>query len=481
VSYAAGTLTLVASSGDALSVATDSTTLPGYVEVKNAATVIFDSLVLNQPVTNLVVKAGTAASYTFSISDVSLTNLTVAGASVSTDVTLGVNTVVNGNFTFTGNPLAAAADTVTIPYPARVGGNVLLTMNGGTNIVKLAGTIGGNVGISALGGADTINIADSGDLVVGGTVNMQLGNGLNKLRGAANVIHTGRDVVYTGGLGDDDIDLTSTPMRIGRKVVVHFGGASSMNNWGCGLAEIGGNFITSAGNSDDVFWFNGATEIGGNLSANLGAGTNTLAIGYNFAFASSVGGSISLTGGAGRDGLYLDNIIIGKNVTATLGDGMGQALYFGTRQAAYVQIGGAVTMTGGNGTDYANIFFSKIGGALTMSTFGNDDRIQIDDTSVNGPVLINLGGGADKFKVDTQLDNGSGTILSGFVRFQSTLTVHCGDGGDTVDLSKSGGNKFLIGGNIKLFGEAGADELLNWSGNEFHGTKFEDLELGDSL
>lgn len=481
--YAAGTLTVTAATADTITVGMDVNGVPGFLLVKNGATSIFDSAT-NQQVSNLVVKAGKATNYSLDIdAAVSLANLTVGGASASTSVTLGAGTLVNANFSFTGNSAAPANDTIDVPFGARIGGNVTLTLNGGGNTLHLAGTIGGKVKVSAGGGSDTIGLAGTGALIVGSSMAMNLGNGSNNVTGGSNRLSVGKNLIYTGGLNDDRITTGSSDLRVGGNVTVNLAGASAFNSWGSERLFVGGNFTVAGGAGEDDLYVQGPNEVGGNVVTKLGAGINILEVGYTGGAATIVGGSVRYTGQTGRDALYLDNIVVGKNVTATFGGGASQVFRLGTQQGAPVQIGGSVTLTTGDDIDYVDIFLSRIGGPLSLSTFGGVDTVRIDDTNVNGPVSVALGAGSDTLQVDTLATNLIGTPLPGMVLFESSLTVLGGDGNDSVDLSDSSGNSVRIGGNIKLIGGLGSDNFYHFeAGNLYLGAiKFEDFELGESF
>jgi hypothetical protein len=483
VAYSAGTLTVMAASGDSITVVPGAAGIPGFLRVKNSSTVIFDSTT-NQQVTNLVVKPGTATNYSLGLDpDVSLTSLTVGGASTNTSVTLGAGTVVNGGFAFTGNAVTAASDSIDVPSGVRIGGDVTLNVATGSNSVNLAGTIGGTVKVVGLGGSDAVGLGNTGALTIGGGLSINLGAGFNQFIGAANPVSVGKGLSYVGGLNDDRVNISPSTFRISGNLAVSLGGATAFNTFFSGALVVGGTFAVTGGAGEDDVAFVGASEVGGSVTASLGGGINGYLVGYSGGAASTIGGGIAYTGLAGRDSIYLDNVIVGRNVTASFGDGDSQVFRLGTRQGALVQIGGAVTLTTGNGADYVDISLTRIGGPLSLATVGGIDSVQIDDTNVNGPVRVDLGAGGDVLRVDTQSVTAGGTLLVGIVRFGSTLTVLGGDGNDLVDLSDTSGTSVRVGGNIHLFGGLGSDTFVHFeAGNLYLGAvKFEDFEMGESF
>lgn len=484
-SYSAGTLTLTAATGDAITVSRDANNISGQLTVSDGTNLVFQSA--GRPVLNVVVRSGTAASYSLSFgADVSLNNLTAYGASTNTTVTLAATTRITKNFSYIGHPTALGTDTVAMTTGSRVGGNVSINGKAGANTVNLAGgSVGGNVYIYGWNNADTVNLAGAGDLFIGGTLSLSLGHGANTLNGAgANSLTVGRNLLYGGGNDDDRIDFytNGTALLVGGTVSMAFGNASvEKNDWISGSMFVGGDFFVSGGGGFDEVGLYGPGDIGGNFIANMGSWTNQLFVGYDGTAQTSVGGVFRYTGGTGYDAVYLDNALIGGLTTLSLGQGGGfsQLVQLGTRQAAGVAIDGGLSISTGNEADDVRIYLATVGAGTTINTGAGNDDVFLNDSEFQGSVSVNLGTGDDVLGIETGSTNGNGTDLTGIVQIAENLTVQASDGLDQVDMRSQVGEMIVVGGQVRLFGGLGEDTLFTaTTGDIYLKVPVEDFEIG---
>lgn len=488
--YSHGTLTVTASSGDVIVVQQNNSAIPGYLRVTAGVNPVFDS-VASQPVKNLVVKAGSASTYTLDFGpDVALSKLTVNGASANTTVILRPTTRVNQDFTFTAARRSSANDDFTFTPGSRVGGNVNLNLGDGSNVVNLNGaTVGGNLIVTGGSGVDVVNLANAGTTVVSGNVGLTLGNGLNQVNGvAANSVRVGGSFSFAGGSDDDTLDFATagTFLAVGGPVNLKLGEASINGNvWRSAALFVGGKFAAGGGSGNDTVSFYGATEIGGDLSATMSNGTNFLTVGFAGGARTTVGGNVTYQGGSGYDEVDFDNLAVAGNTRLTLGNGGGltQQVIFGRSQAAIVDLSGNLQVSTGDDADDVILCLTRVGGSLSVSTGGGNDRVFLDDIDVSGTALIALGNGGDLLSVENQNNNGIITLV-GNARFGSSLTVQGGNDNDTVDLSQTGGTAsdlVRVGGNLSIRGGGGTDTFVHYEQNVYLQGKFEDCENGEGL
>jgi hypothetical protein len=171
--YAAGTLTITAATGDIVLM---NPVLPnsilGYYRVDVGGTNIFNSG-NDRPVRNLVVQGNAAVNYGFIFGlGISLNNVTMSGARgvgpLISNILLGADTRISGNFTFTGNA-AGGDDLIFLGGAACIGGNVSINSQGGNDLFDIGGgSIGGSVPVNGGAGDDTFNVVAVAPLTVGG-------------------------------------------------------------------------------------------------------------------------------------------------------------------------------------------------------------------------------------------------------------------------------------------------------------------------
>nr|WP_269140119.1 calcium-binding protein [Aeromicrobium terrae] len=322
---------------------------------------------------------------------------------------------------------------------------------------------------SLLGGDDTVHGGDGDDTIWGEGVNFAdvPTGGNDTLFGDA-----GNDTVY-GQSGRDTIDGGDD-----NDVV-----AGEANGFSEGF--VGEDDTVSGGAGDDAVYGDGSMDteslvdqilVGGSDVANGDDGNDDvfgdgLAHGFvDGAFIQLHGGADQVNGGAGEDQM----------------EGDGEAVIFGGGSGSVVLLGGDDTLDGGADHDeiygdgwallHATGTAELTGGADDLSGGDGDDWMWGD-----GWAVIDVGGVATLHGGDDTLHGGLGVdhlIGDGSTEVQSggTGTVYGGDdelyGGDGDDWiwGESQGSatpQTLIGGDDRLFGEAGNDRIQGQSGNDY--------------
>ncbi|MES2595161.1 MAG: hypothetical protein V4662_07495 [Verrucomicrobiota bacterium] len=312
-------------------------------------------------------------------------------------------------------------------------GAVTLDGGNGKDDLRIAGFINGLVTLKAGAGDDKVFFG-SGNYTKGLTVD--LGAGTNEFTmyttsslnvfGNVNVTAAGaalnEQTFYLGiqsGMITGNVSLKSAA----GKALYFFGGDSTQS-----LSINGGLSLTGSAGEDTVL-FAGKLSVGGALTANLGAGINGMfnGIDRNNDDATRLVkislGSLSYTGGAGNDSIYLDcpEVIIGGNVTATMGAGRNALGFFNSTGAL---IGGSLTYMGGSGDDRLDFGGSDttIGGKLTFKGAGaqsldpdatNTDSVYVYTAyaALHSVELVGGSTGKDVFYIGAA-DETSSTLIS---------------------------------------------------------------------
>jgi hypothetical protein len=486
-SFVAGTLTIVPVDGELIRVALKASmpfnSTPGFLEVTNGVDTFFSSTA-SQNVKSIIVNGSKAANYNFDLSSgVDLTSLIVRGATTTTNVYLDSNRLSSG-FTFYGT--GSGNDTFYISaYNGQT--STTLYLGAGNNEVNFySGIVGANLTINSLGGDDGVFFANNGPFIVGGNVNIQLGEGTNAVVGTAMQTMTiGKNLTYIGGNGFDKFDFATndTSLRVGGNITFlpKSCPTNAFNSFHFNTVNVGGNITYLGGASNDSLMIQSSSNVGGNVIFTGLAGANRL----NLLFA-NIGGSIVQSGTTGSDILLLRGIRVNQNVVATLGnDDMSGNTVFGPgiiQSAAFetsaIQniVGGNVIINGGANADPVRIENTKIGRNLTINTYGDNDVINLDDLLVLGSTSMNLGDGADSISIDFAVG------LPKNCSFIGAFTIYGGNGNDYIDLSSNGGQNIQFGGLVKIFGDSGNDILINSAMNTFiqpASTRIETCEFGD--
>ncbi|HVK14113.1 MAG TPA: hypothetical protein VM597_35550 [Gemmataceae bacterium] len=488
---ATGTLTISARSGDVITVSNDATDIPGQLTITDGTGTVFTSN--GRPVQNLVITGGQAASYNLGFGDdVVLNNLTVGGGTTSTGVIVGATTRIARAFTFNGST-AGGNDSIQFDPGSRIGGGARINLRGGNNGLFLdGGYVGGNVLVTA-GGAEFDEVGPAaGDLTIGGTLSLRLGNGQNNVLGAGlTSVSVGWNFLYAGGADNDNLDFQTngTALSVSGSLSLALGdagfGQTDLYDWVSGPLYVGGDFLATGGPGADEIGLFGDTQIDGGLIANLGDFTNQLFIGYDGTGTTTIGGDLGYSGGVGFDAAYVDNTAVGGNAVFNLGSGFGnsQFVQLGTRQDAGVLIDGSLSITTGAENDDIRIYSTTVSTKTFITTGAGDDFVFLDDVDLIGAVSVNLGAGNDRFEVEAGADNGNGVALTGIARFGDALTVDGRGGDDTIVMRGPDGDQIRAAGRVRLIGGGGVDtlDLPGDAGDVYLGVVTEDLESGDSF
>jgi hypothetical protein len=181
VDYSAGTLTIVAQQGEAIDIYPERNgpeTGPGFVRVLIGGNAVFASAA-DRPVQDLVVKPGTAISYSVIINaDVTLHNVTVHGAFGGTYLAIYPRSCISENLNFIGHPSGAGVD-VFDSYPGSfVGGNTFINLKSEASDIRVnAGVFAGDLTILGDIGKDRLTFAQFDHVAIGGNLDVGLRGG----------------------------------------------------------------------------------------------------------------------------------------------------------------------------------------------------------------------------------------------------------------------------------------------------------------
>lgn len=478
--YAAATqtLTIVAAEGDRLLLEAQANQPAGYIHVTEtqATATVFDSTLSDKAVRNVVLKFGAINSGAATL-DAGLSlggNLTLFGARATQ--TLSLLGTIGGKLTYTSNVLPALDEVNFAPF-TEVAGNVSLNLGQGANIARLKGGLyQGNFLISAGAGNDTVELAESFEVNVYGSLTMRLGAGNNLLqgKGPSGIVKVGTNFSYTGGTGNDKIDLDSTGVSILANGDVKFSLGSPMafdsNEAKFEAVRAGRNISVIGGLGTDTIKITGAISAGGNVKVALGDGDNTFDTNADNNANNWVGGTFTYAGGINGDVVNMDAITIGRNMNITLGEngGAGQSLFAGLSTPTGVTVFGSAKVTGGSGDEGMLFRRFYVGGSLTVNTFAGNDTVTFDDTDVVGRTSIDLGAGNDLFQSEL-LTGDIGGPMTDATTFGGVFTLKAGAGDDEVHLSDDSNATTCVkfGSQAILISGSGMDTLGNGPENEY--------------
>lgn len=405
-------------------------------------------------------------------------NLTFNGGSADTvgnQLTLSNGTIIGGTVTImAGAGLAGATNNISIGS-LFIGRNLSVSFGSGqqTNSLTIgAALIGGS--LSVVGGADTDQVTVT-SATIGTSTSVVLGAGANSF--TMNTSHIGSSLVVSGGAGSDT-DLVQNS-SVGTLVSAAIG--DGLNSFTLAGTTIGTAVAVSAGIGNDTVLVQNCT-VGTSVSTFLSAGDDTCTLG-----SSTVGTSVSVSAGRGNDTCSLHNAVVGGSVSVTMSDGVdivnaqdlrisgGFSVALGNgnntlnldangtgNSGSLVQ--GNLMVTGGSGVDTVSIGKDNpvvIGGVTTMALgaeIGPGDTVNIDDTVFLSAVSIDLGLGA---ATDQLLVEQNTAAANANTTFAEKLTVHAGDGNDTVKLGVAADNtkRVLCRVTSLLDGGLGTDSL----------------------
>ena len=184
-------------------------------------------------------------------------------------------------------------------------------------------TIAGQTKITSGNGAMTLTMV--GHVQLTGGLNVAAGGGLNKIVSTQLAsLRTGA-FTYTGGSGNDEITLAGTDISMGTANITLGDGANFFKSTTGGMVSILGDAIFTGGKGNDAIELTSAfLRINGQLKVTTGVGTNHL---YVQPLGGGGAGSITYTGGTGDDAFRIsgpsveNEFVVLGNVTASMAAG----------------------------------------------------------------------------------------------------------------------------------------------------------------
>jgi hypothetical protein len=208
----------------------------------------------------------------------SSSNCILAGNDAAINLSAG-NDVFSDDAGTVGNFLSIVGgsgdDHVTLE-DTTVGNDFNLKLNSGENQVDLQSqdetmVVGNSCTITGGGTSDTVRVhAFAHSVIFGNNLTLALKAGVNELD-ATGDWEAGDDLLYTGGGGDDVVDLHDGTIGGNANVVLKGG----FNDVILTDVDVGLDLRITAGNGDDTVQLLGATTVGGNTLIHLGGGNNT--------------------------------------------------------------------------------------------------------------------------------------------------------------------------------------------------------------
>ena len=290
---------------------------------------------------------------------------------------------VMGNFVYTGG---AGIDEITIDTTFGVFKNATFTLAGGDNIISITRGdeddelifVGGNLLITANGGNDQVTFSGGDGSEIRGNVTFTMGAGDNELLvESSDSFSVVGNLTYNSGAGADNVRFENCELEIIGNVTINVGAGANtviLTSIGEETMYVLGNFAFTGGAGDDLFLVEGESWIKGNLQVKAGNGDNRMETTGEF----GVEGKFSYDGGTGIDLLDLKSLcIIGDTTIKTLDGDDVVAIYGDTSLRKLI-------IDTGNGND---------------KVFLGDDADQNggwDQVIAKGPVAVALGGGDDE-------------------------------------------------------------------------------------
>jgi hypothetical protein len=254
-----------------------------------------------------------------------------------------------------------------------LGGSVVVNLGSadfGNGIVigseASASRVGGGVTVK---GGDSIDLFAIGNVSVAGTVSAALGDGMNFMvvGGEADAPANIGAFSYTGGAGIDIVGLigdvtvrndvrVSTGVRGEDSVGVHESDAGS-------TVKVRGNVLVNTGSDGDTVSLVG--EVWGNVSVTTGGGPDAVSVSSAIGWVSSDGG----------DPLPTFEV------------------------AGPSSIGRSLTVSTGAGRDVISIAASTVGRDCTIDAGAGNDRVRIADMQVRRNLFVRLGAGDDALEI----------------------------------------------------------------------------------
>jgi hypothetical protein len=158
-------------------------------------------------------------------------------------------------------------------------------------------------------------------------------------------------------------------------------------------------------------------------------------------------GSLTIRTGDGNDGVAIVGRI-GGSLIASLGNGFNAFGLDGTTLANRASVGGVLSITGGAHGDEIVIYEANVG-SFTAVTAGGEDLVHIADSDIRLNLIVNTGAGNDSVVAHSHGDDtdiGYSAIIntgshSDYVAIEGdiggSLTILTGDGADGVELDNT--------------------------------------------
>jgi len=276
------------------------------------------------------------------------------GAGTNSIIGQGARTVtVGGDLVYSGVPSTSDVfDLSTYGTSLAVGGAVRVNLRGAVGNWLSGPLTCAEAAVTGGPGNNQVGIA--GTLAVTRSLRVSLGNGNNQLTVGGGRV--GGEVSYTGGTGDDRVDVGE--VAVTRDLKIALGAGSHTQQVNC----------IPANNLADVV-------VGGNLTVTGTSATTVTLRRLRLA------GDLSVTTGAGTDAVYIDDSDVNGDTRMRLGAGA-DAVYVETTDAFVlfnaVKFGGSLFVDGGDGDDQVHLWNPGgqrvlVGGNVALIGSGGSD------------------------------------------------------------------------------------------------------------
>jgi large repetitive protein len=325
-----------------------------------------------------------------------------------------------------------------------------LTINGGDGDNTVIGVgLGADRGVTITNGVgydwtELANVSIRGSLTVRNGAGGSYTRVFRTSRGEAAIDGSVR---VTNGAGADWTSVTDFTV----------GGGVSVRNGTPAPAGTAGAVVI--GNS----WNTTRSQIDGGVSASFLGGTGTVTL-----TDTEVGGRVALEYGAGSFTTVVDGRLTGRpaairgNLTVA---GTGREwVFLGAVSGLGLEVGGTVSVTTGAGADVLALNRVQVGGATTLRMGGGDNFVRVDDSVFTGTFALTTGAGADRILVDALPGATAPTTFRGPVMIRegagvdSLILGGAGDPGQLVDVR----DRFVIhhGAEADIFSPANVFTLF---------------------
>ena len=394
-------------------------------------------------------------------------NLSKGGDTINLQGTFGRNVTIkapNGSIANDSITINAGAGGIAGGFS----GNVSIDTQGGTDNTKLSAAIAGNVTIKGKDGGETVTFDSS---AIGGAVNVTDTAGMagNTITLVNNTRISKNLTIANPGAAKSSVAMAET--QIGGSVAVTNGSIDGpASTFTATNSTIGQSLSVTGGDGADNFVLTGC-DVAKAVTANLKGGKNAIAV-----VISEIRGNFALSGGSGDDFLALNNsVTIGGNVQANLAEGNNNL------SSQLVVITGNLNVSAGAGNDNFNLLQTKIGKNLAASGGkGNNSFSLGQDSFVGGNVAVTNLAGTSHFLIATgantilgnvsvTLPSGGGTVVISDVSIGGNVAVSNGPNGLPMVVSNA-----EIRGNLNVTSGSGtaADQLFIDASNIFRNVAF---------